>query len=39
MRYFVRFDETFVTQLNSTQEDYGRRCLTPVSPHHNYILS
>jgi len=26
------------TQLNST-ENYGRRCLTPLSPHHNYILS
>ena len=26
------------TQLNST-EDYGRRCLTPLSPHRNYILS
>jgi len=32
-----------VTQLNSTQlnstENYGRRCLTPLSPHRNYILS
>ena len=27
-----------VTQLNST-ENYGRRCLTPLSPHRNYILS
>ena len=27
-----------LTQLNST-ENYGRRCLTPLSPHHNYILS
>ena len=26
------------TQLNST-ENYGRRCLTPLSPHRNYILS
>ena len=26
------------TQLNST-ENYGRRCLTPLTPHHNYILS
>ena len=25
-------------QLNST-ENYGRRCLTPLSPHRNYILS
>jgi len=24
--------------LNST-ENYGRRCLTPLSPHRNYILS
>ena len=28
----------FSTQLNST-ENYGRRCLTPLSPHRNYILS
>ena len=27
-----------ITQLNST-ENYGRRCLTPLSPHRNYILS
>jgi len=27
-----------LTQLNST-ENYGRRCLTPLSPHRNYILS
>jgi len=27
-----------VHQLNST-ENYGRRCLTPLSPHRNYILS
>jgi len=27
-----------LTQLNST-EKYGRRCLTPLSPHRNYILS
>jgi len=26
------------THLNST-ENYGRRCLTPLSPHHYYILS
>ena len=26
------------TQLNST-DNYGRRCLTPLSPHRNYILS
>ena len=26
------------TQLNST-ENYGRRCLTPLSPHRNYVLS
>ena len=26
------------TQLNSTQ-NYGRRCLTPLSPHRNCILS
>jgi len=26
------------TLLNST-ENYGRRCLTPLSPHRNYILS
>jgi len=26
------------TQLNAT-ENYGRRCLTPLSPHRNYILS
>jgi len=26
------------TQLNST-ENYGRRCLTPLSLHRNYILS
>jgi len=26
------------TQLNST-ENYGRRYLTPLSPHRNYILS
>ena len=25
------------TQLNST-ENYGRRCLTPLSPHRNYII-
>ena len=25
-----------LTQLNST-ENYGRRCLTPLSPHRNYI--
>jgi len=25
-------------KLNST-ENYGRRCLTPLSPHRNYILS
>ena len=29
---------TLLTQLNST-ENYGRRCLTPLSPHRNYILS
>jgi len=28
----------YSTQLNST-ENYGRRCLTPLSPHRNYILS
>ena len=28
----------YTTQLNST-ENYGRRCLTPLSPHRNYILS
>ena len=27
-----------ITQLNST-ENYGRMCLTPLSPHRNYILS
>ena len=27
-----------LTQLNST-ENYGRRCLTPLSQHRNYILS
>jgi len=27
-----------ISQLNST-ENYGRRCLTPLSPHRNYILS
>ena len=34
---------TYSTQLNSTQlnstENYGRRCLTPLSPHRNYIPS
>jgi len=30
--------ELYQTQLNST-ENYGRRCLTPLSPHRNYILS
>jgi len=29
---------TYSTQLNST-ENYGRGCLTPLSPHRNYILS
>jgi len=28
----------YSTQLNST-ENYGRRCLTPLSLHRNYILS
>jgi len=28
----------WLSQLNST-ENYGRRCLTPPSPHRNYILS
>ena len=28
----------WTAQLNST-ENYGRRCLTPLSPHRNYILS
>ena len=28
----------YSTQLNST-ENYGRKCLTPLSPHHNYIQS
>jgi len=27
-----------ISQLNST-ENYGRRCLTPLSPHHHYTLS
>jgi len=38
-----RWDEMHKLQLNSTQlnstENYGRRCLTPLSPHRNYILS
>jgi len=28
----------YSTQLNST-ENYGRKCLTPLSPHHIYIQS
>jgi len=33
-----RLSSLQLTQLNST-ENYGRRCLTPLSPHRNYILS
>ena len=39
----IRYDHRDLIRYNSTQlnsrENYGRRCLTPLSPHHNYILS
>ena len=35
---WIQRSNPFSTQLNST-ENYGRRCLTPLSPHRNYILS
>ena len=28
-----------VRMINRSTENYGRRCLTPLSPHRNYILS
>ena len=37
-KHMLRNNSKHSTQLNST-ENYGRRCLTPLSPHRNYILS
>jgi len=36
--YLLHLQNTIMFWLNST-ENYGRRCLTPLSPHRNYILS
>jgi len=38
VRITVRVQRSGLAQLNST-ENYGRRCLAPLSPHRNYILS
>jgi len=29
----------FAKAFDNSTENYGRRCLTPLSPHHYYILS